>query len=74
MLTAALRATPMSADAFAEAALRQIDADRAVIVIPASASRFYSAYRHLPGLFDRAARQQMAHTLAQLDAQKLQQA
>lgn len=69
MLTAALRASPMPADAFAEAALRQIDRNKAVIVIPASASRFYSMYRYLPGIYDTMARKQWRQTLAQLDAQ-----
>jgi NAD(P)-dependent dehydrogenase (short-subunit alcohol dehydrogenase family) len=74
MLIDTLRDTPMSADAFAEAALRQIDADRAVIVIPASAARFHSLYRHLPVRYDKVARKRMPQTLAKLDAQRVPQA
>ena len=71
MLIDVLGDTPMAADAFAEAALRQIDADRAVIVIPASASRFHSLYRHMPVRYDKVARKRMTQTLAKLDALKV---
>lgn len=68
MLTASLRHRPMPADAFAEAALRAIDRNPAVIVIPATASRFYSMFRHMPRLYDSIARKQMPQTLAELEA------